>query len=700
MDVFPGHMKKMPIAMMNDYKEPVHTVIFSISSNDTTRARLGPRSEYVVDDNITVYGITNKTSSATFFVETANSRVLTTTLYVTILPCPPGFYPQIENKTSRMVRKCKCASSTFFTCDLGELKAYMEPGYCITNHTHHHNHSRTVSQTVGRCLATIGKSGPFLLPNDSSRLDKDFCGKFNRTGQLCGQCVKGYGVAVNNYINCVKCESASVSWLLYILAHYVPITVFFIVVALFKISATSAPMNAFVFFAQITTLPYFHTQFPWIFGLSKESRPLQILVLFPYCIWNLDFFTRVGDGICLSPKISSLYSLALGYLSAFYPMLLILLSYICIQLHDRNFRPLVWVWKPFRACLIRLRHSWQPKTSIIDAFATFLMLSYTKLTIISFFFLTTAPLYSPDGNRIGETLFYFDPQFHYFHSHHLPLALIAITVLITFVLIPPVFLFLYPLQAFQRCLNRSGRPCHTLHTFADAFQGCFKDRTNNNRDYRYFSGLYFLFRIIILIVYIIELRPLTQLVIQQILCIFAILLFALVKPYKEAFYNKVDLLFFTLLAIMSTLSLCNYTHRLLDGSVSTAVFAVNYALAFLPLVYISGFVIYLFLKWRGWAVVTPKVKELATGIMSETNSEADNTSSTQGAYFEDGVPDRLINPQKYIPNVRIQADEEREGEGEKEGAGASLLSEAKPQRWLSEKSYFVKKARNMKNYSQ
>ena len=702
MDVFPGHMKKMPIAMMDDYKQPVQTVIFQISSNNTTRARLGPRSEYVVDDSITVYGITNKSSFATFFVETVNPRVLSTTLHVTILPCPPGFHPQCENETSGMVRKCKCASATYFTCNLGELKAYVEPGYCITasKDTQHHNHSHTGSQTVGRCLATIGSSGPILLPNDSSRLDEDLCGQFKRTGQLCGQCVAGYGVAINNYIDCVRCKSASVSWLLYLLAEYLPITVFFIVVALFKISATSAPMNAFVFFAQITTLPYFHTQFPWIFGLSQESKPLQILVLFPYCIWNLDFFTRVEDGICLSPQVPGLYVLALGYLSAFYPMLLILLSYVCIQLHDRNFRPLVWVWKPFRACLIRLRHSWQPKTSIIDAFATFLMLSYTKLTIISFFFLTPAPLYTPDGNHTGETLFYFDPQFHYFRSHHLPLALVAIIVLITFVLIPPVFLFLYPLQVFQRCLNRSGHPCHTLHTFADAFQGCFKNRTNNNRDYRYFSGLYFVFRILILIVYIMELPPLTQLAIQQILCIFAILLFALVKPYKEAFYNKVDLLFFTLLAIMNTLSLCNYAHRLLKGSVSTGVFAVNYALALLPLIYIGAFLVYLFLKWRGCIVVTPKVKELETGVMSETNSEADNTSSTQGAYFEGGVPDRLINPQKYTPNFsRVRAGEEREGEREQGDVRASLLSEPKPQRWVSERSYFVKKARNLKNYS-
>ena len=35
-----------------------------------------------------------------------------------------------------------------------------------------------------------------------------------------------------------------------------------------------------------------------------------------------------------------------------------------------------------------------------------------------------------------------------------------------------------------------------LHTFADAFQGCYKNGTYSTCDYRYFAGLYLFFRIV------------------------------------------------------------------------------------------------------------------------------------------------------------------------------------------------------------
>ena len=37
---------------------------------------------------------------------------------------------------------------------------------------------------------------------------------------------------------------------------------------------------------------------------------------------------------------------ALQYLSAFYLLLLIALTYACVELHGHNFRPIVWLWKP------------------------------------------------------------------------------------------------------------------------------------------------------------------------------------------------------------------------------------------------------------------------------------------------------------------------------------------------------------------
>ena len=682
MTVFPGHSAVMPINMTDDLKQLIPRVVFYVSSQNTSNAKVASSSEYVVDNTLSVYGIPNRSQSAVFYVDTMEPRVLSTLLKVTILPCSPGFYPEYD-KNSCMVKECHCASSMYFRCNHSQSKAYLLPGYCM-----YYKHD--TKEYVGHCLATVSNFKAILLPQDPQDINKNVCGPLNRKGRLCGDCREGYGVAVNHFIKCVKCNNSnSVGWLYYIIADILPITIFFITVALFKVSATSAPMNAFVFFAQIVSLPFFHIQFPWVFGLSQHCTALQVLVLLPYCMWNLEFFSRAWNGICLSPNISNLHMLLLGYLSAFYPMVLIFLSYICIELHDRNFRPIVWIWKPFRRCLIKFRSSWQPKTSIIDAFATFLMLSYTKVTIISFFLLTPTHVTTPRGVYV-ETLFYFDPHYNYLHGGHLPFALMAIIILLIFVLLPPVFLFLYPLQMFQRCLNKSKIPYHALHTFADAFQGCYKDRTNNNHDYRYFSGLYFLFRIIILILYISQPEPYVQFAVQQILSILAVLLFALVKPYKEAFYNKVDVMFFTLLSVMNSLSFLNFAHELQSSTLLQSVFAVNYFLCFLPLVYISGLLVYFLLKWRGVVIAKWWRLELTSQRKQyDMNSDNDESSSTQGGYFGAGVADRMINPQNYQPNLPLNSNNSAEDKDSEEVP--------KPARWISERSYFAKDPRRMYN---
>ena len=47
------------------------------------------------------------------------------------------------------------------------------------------------------------------------------------------------------------------------------------------------------------------------------------------------------------------------YVSAFYSLLLIALKYACVELHGHNFRPIVWLWKPFHRCCVNVRRRWK-----------------------------------------------------------------------------------------------------------------------------------------------------------------------------------------------------------------------------------------------------------------------------------------------------------------------------------------------------
>ena len=53
---------------------------------------------------------------------------------------------------------------------------------------------------------------------------------------------------------------------------------------------------------------------------------------------------------------------------------------------------------------------------------------------------------------VGLVLLY-DGTVDYFGTRHLPLALVAIIVVIIFVLLPPLAMILYPFKFVRRCLT-------------------------------------------------------------------------------------------------------------------------------------------------------------------------------------------------------------------------------------------------------
>ena len=660
--VFPGQIFHLPIQTYNDYNQSLDQAVFScnIKPDQSNLAVIAPSSQYTANNNISVFGSPNE--NVTVLVETLDPRVISTEVIVTIQPCPPGFTPQYytppegsnETVSGTVVSHCICGTATYFKC-LDDYRAMLLTGNCMTYESDGGNYSEQ-QIVIGKC-PYCHYTHPFvLLPQYASELEDQICGEFKRAGRLCGECKKGYGVAVDDdRFKCVKCDEYTYKWLAYYIAiEFLPITIFFIIVAFFHISATSAPMNAFVFFSQITAIPYFRNRYPWSYGLSLQHQAIKALFLFPYNIWNLDFKTVFPD-FCLSPKLSTIHILVLGYVSALYPLFLILLCYIVIELYDRT-RTVRWLCTLPAAMLRKFRRSWEPKTSIIDVFATFLLLSYCKLTFVSFSILTPSYVYDANGDQVGSTVFYYDANMDFFSGQHLIFALIAIVILATFVAIPPLFLLIYPFKCFQKCINACHLPWQPLHTFADAFQGCFKDSTCGKWDCRYFAAIYFILRIVFFVIYTAEKEFLLQYVGQQILCTFAIVLFATVQPYKQRIYNYLDVGIFILLSVLNSLSFYNCAYLLSNSEINNSVFWINYILLFLPLLYIISFVLYHFLRWKNPCRMFLKKLSPRRGIIRgssyHTVAIEDGDSSMGTNYGDDEVPDRLLNPQNYDTQSR------------------------------------------------
>ena len=534
---------------------------------------------------------------------------------------------------------CECGNDPLgaVRCDPASNTTSLLTCYCITHDT------STRNTVVGRCVygcfsnTSYKKEDPLfrMLPTNVFDLTDTVCGQpFNRRGQLCGQCKKGYFQPVYSYnLHCVKCTIDTYNWALYILVAFGPLTVFFIIIISCRVSVTSAPMNAFIQVSQAISQPsLLRVIFAIILAGSKPlSPPLNAVHVLAtiYGIWNLDFFRTLLPNICL--HVTTLQALALDLVIGVYPLALIVSTYILIELHARNFRLIVWAWKPFHGCFARFRRHWDVKTSIIDAFASFLLLSYLRLLNVSFDMLFPVYLHTRtvNGSIVNTWHLFYDASIVYFGEEHLPYAIIAIIILL-FTILPMILLLLYPCRCFQRCLTRYGLRSHALNTFMDAFQGCYKDGTNGTYDCRYFAAGYLLLRISGFEVYAIAQSAFFWPLAIAILVI-TVVLIATIQPYKSQAYNIMLLL---TLALFYCFAWSNSTadyqaHELLKLSfVLTLVFAA------IPFLYIAGFSLY----WLSARKQLPQriLQKLYTWLHVKRCTDLDGS-----------LPDKLVHPQEY-----------------------------------------------------
>lgn len=650
--VVPGWSSNLSIHIVDDYNDDVANVVTAVSSNSELIV-VDSSTEYIVDSKLVVHGVVDQ--HANVQLRTLDPRVIVYNVDVTIQECPPGYMRSYCDNDSQMVCSCKCRTEGLFSCkdDRDVAKAEIYFGYCLTE-----DRNGSSVLVLGKCLYAINGT---LLPRTAQELDEKVCRPYHRTGTLCGRCVPGKGVAINSYqLECVDCHVGY--FFAYIAAEILPITIFLIIVAVFHISATSASMNAYVFFSQMITVAYFHNVFPWAFGFGYDpitpatAKHLKVAFLIPYSIWNLDFFASVGKPFCFTTSFQAIHVLLFSYIKAFYPLVIIVVCYICIELHDRNFKCIRAMWKPFRYLLYRFRRTWEPKTSIIDAFATFLLLAYTKLMYVSFSLLVPVDLVKmSDGNLTHKDRFYFDASMDYFGHLHVWYAIAALVVLVVFVAAPPIFLLLYPLKTMQKCLTKCHIRWRGLHTFADAFQGSFKDGTGGTRDWRYFSSAYFFFRIVGFIIYASEPHWMMQYLVQQVLVSLAIFMFAVIRPYKKDFYNGVDAGLFTLLAVVNSISFYNSHLGLVAHHISLPLFVINYALLFVPLVYLVCYIVFLYLRLKGCFLWRPSPLSRAPSesmLVVENSRDTDPLSYIvrELASENDEMPDRLLHPENYHCN--------------------------------------------------
>ena len=76
---------------------------------------------------------------------------------------------------------------------------------------------------------------------------------------MCGQCVDNHSPSPYSYLQkCAPCSDYRYNWIKYFLIAFLPLTILYLFVVIYKFNAALSPaMNGFIFYCQIITSPTF-----------------------------------------------------------------------------------------------------------------------------------------------------------------------------------------------------------------------------------------------------------------------------------------------------------------------------------------------------------------------------------------------------------------------------------------------------------
>ena len=525
---------------------------------------------------------------------------------LTVGQCPQGNIPVDCNKY-----KCKMGFQGIVKCREDGIST-LQRGYWIgkknsndnnnnsSNDTNNNNSNDIYDEYVVGYIPYIYDGNYSLIELNfssfnESELNKLICGPLNRKGILCGSCKKGFTPPMSfmSLRKCIRCQpNKYYGWILPFLLHTVPITVFFVVVVIFNISATSGSMNSFVFFAQVIATG-FSVYASGDVPIGSEPRQSYVVSISyaVYSIWQLEIFF---PGFCYYDSLSTRTVLLLFYLDAIYPLFLIAVFLIIVNLHDHGVQPFYragkWVYGKVR----RFRQPWTVERTVIHALATFLVLSFTKITAVSFMIIAPARLIDRKGNIFRLVPWYYGDSTY---SASWPCILVAVLFLTTMVIFPTLLLLALPARTrlgkfiFGKILKifRINQYGGRLEMFLQTFQGSFKDSSGSDYEIncQIFAGLYLLLRFIIFMLYAFLLFQnfnIMYLLSQQILCTIAIVMFAIFRPYRKNIHNYLDIGAFSLLATIYTITIYHSYIDLQGDKIHPVLFAIQYVLVYVPLI--------------------------------------------------------------------------------------------------------------------
>ena len=489
LDVIPGEVYDLQVSLVDELCQNVTETTFIANCMEAVSPYVSPLYRFT-NGSIQIAGKPKDTCHLQ--LKTDTDYQVTKMVNITLLNCPPGFV--FVNSTAQ----CECVVNETHSnyaikgCELNRYQANYNPLYWI-GYESENGQNLLFGSCPYRYCYTDHVSQNELLPRNASKVDLDryVCGRRNRTGLLCGECVDGYSVLISSpTFACYKCKGHHLGVLYLLLDYIIPVSILFVFIMTFNVRMTYGPFSAFLFYSQIISSQY-HRNMDYILNVnSPTTLSVSSILLTIYSISNLDFFQHEEFAYCLFSNAGTVDVMGFNALLSLYPLLLITVYFMLRRLQYRGM-----LCKRQSVCFNKLRLS---NNSVTHGISAFLVLSFAKINVTVFTILKSA-----DISRVDEatshyrTVVLMQGNTEYFDNLLYNIyAIGSLFLIFTVIVIPTVILTVFPIvvnigivfgwtenpciQVIYKCLL-----IHRLKPILDSFQGDYKSHLH------FFAGVYF-----------------------------------------------------------------------------------------------------------------------------------------------------------------------------------------------------------------
>ena len=451
-NVIPGKLTSMNLYGNDSQGHNVTSllVINAYSNSSESGVKVDPDYNYISSNNILLYkisGVANASNS--IIINTIGQQnTIQTELKVNFQDCPPGLFLN-ENEG-----KCVCYKDTFggrLKCDQTHFTAELLRGFWIGT-------IKFNETVVAHCRNCDFKfSGGYLnLSNSSGDVEQSLCSD-NSMGRLCSKCKNGYAPAINlDEFKCVECshKHQSAGAALFFFVDICGPIVFLLFLYWIDVPLTNGLLHGPIFFAQMITtvisldadgiiqyqdIPHIHRSV--VEGFENTYTTI-------YDFFNLEFF-MFTQNICLPGVTKYVHIIALYYIPAFVPMILVFVLWLlykgynryqncikarCITVCCQN------VFSKLPKCLkVSFLNLPQRASNVL---AMFILLSYAKIAVITGYLLTPVTFYKSNACS-HEMVVYQDGSVDYLSSDHIKVFIPAIIITGFFLIPAPLILMIF-----------------------------------------------------------------------------------------------------------------------------------------------------------------------------------------------------------------------------------------------------------------